>query len=96
MSETHGETVASITAAFARKLRQLNDRHAKMHMPVLSLQDPRDVLNDIDRLVGHLKFAAAIPLSVETVDALGAKCIALRLALARVEDGDPHSGSDAA
>jgi hypothetical protein len=93
MSDMHGETVASITAAFARKLTLLNDRHARMNLPVLSLQDPRSIVEHIDRLAGYLKFGELNP---KTVDALGAQCIALRLALARVETLAIASGDDVA
>ena len=88
-----GMQVSDVLTAFARKLTLLNDRHARMNLPVLSLQDPRDVVNHIDLIAGHLKFG---DLSPERVDALGAQCIALRLAMARVEMQDPHSGGDAA
>jgi hypothetical protein len=86
-------TVGAVMDGFARKLTALNDRHVRMNLPVLPLQDPRDIVGHIDRLAGHLKFSAH-DLDPETVDALGAQCIALRLALARVEDGDPHSGGE--
>jgi hypothetical protein len=91
MTDTGGETVASIQAKFARKLTLLNDRHARMNLPVLSLQDPRSIVEHIDRLAGYLKFGELNP---KTVDALGAQCVALRLALARVEMQDPHSGGE--
>jgi hypothetical protein len=96
MSDMHGETVASITAAFARKLTLLNDRHARMGLPVLSLQDPLDILSHIDGLATGMQYLTARELSEDIVDALGAQCIALRLALARVEALDVTSGDDAA
>jgi len=89
----HGETVGSITEAFSRKLTSLNDRHARMGLPVPSMQDPRDIIGRIDRLAGDLKFSASI--APGTVDAIGAWCIALRLALARLDTLDITSGDAA-
>lgn len=89
-----GLQVSEVLPAFARALTKLNDRHARMNLPVLALMDPCDVVNEIDLLVSRLKFSSARPLSAETVDALGAQCIALRLSLARVEALDITSGGD--
>jgi hypothetical protein len=91
-----GLQVSEVLTAFARKLTLLNDRNARMNLPIPALQDPWDVLNDLDGLVTHLKFSSARPLDPDTIDSLGAHCVALRLALARVEMQDPHSGGDAA
>lgn len=77
---------------FAGKLTVLDDRNVRLNGLAVSLQDPRDI---VSTLYGLAQFMLQVGPSVEFADQVGAQALALRVALARVEELDITSGDAA-
>ncbi len=91
--DQHGVTRQGITDDFSRKLTHLDDAEVSMMGHAVSLNDPRDIAMTILGLAGQL--VAAGPSEI-VANAIGAQCIAYRLARARVEMLDITAGDDVA
>jgi hypothetical protein len=86
-------TTRSVLDAFARTLQAFDDAQVRMGLPVLSLQDPRDIIGHVHGLSSQMTHVGP---SMGSVEALGAQVLALALALARAEDSRLDLGGDAA
>lgn len=99
-----GRTAARlITRAFEAKLTELDDRNGRLSGAALMLEDPGVIAFQMERLTANLRISviSGSPAAEDLARALGAQCIALCLALARVEEiridfGDERAHGEAA
>jgi hypothetical protein len=80
----------------ARKLRDLDDLQVRNDLPALALQDPRDIAALMAHQAQVVADFAARGWSCESVtEACAAQCVALLMALARVQELDVAAGGEA-
>lgn len=93
----HGLTVGAIQRDQARKLTELDTASVQTAGHALSLEDPRDIAGHLLMLAGAVRqsVVAGGGSSHALADSLGAQVLALRLALARSEHDQPHTGGAA-
>jgi hypothetical protein len=81
----------------ASKLTTLNDIQVRNGLPALALQDPRDIAALMAHQAQVVADFAARGWSCESVtEACAAQCVALLMALARVQELDVAAGDEAA
>jgi hypothetical protein len=100
MPELPRQSISPLDDALVRvasKLTTLNDMQVRNGLPALALQDPRDIAALMAHQAQVVADFAARGWSCESVaEACAAQCVALLLALARVQELDVAAGDEAA
>jgi hypothetical protein len=88
-------SIATIHEAYVRSLRDLNRKWLlKGSRGDIQSWDPRDILVQIESICAGLRMQGKQP-GMDNAAALGGYALALGLAVARVEDSQPHLGDAA-
>jgi hypothetical protein len=100
MPELPRQSISPLDDALVRvasKLTTLNDMQVRNGLPALALQDPRDIAALMAHQAQVVADFAARGWSCESVtEACAAQCVALLMALARVQELDVAAGDEAA